>query len=451
MRAAEISSLFSQLVDPDDQQSWPAGRTVGLEHEFEVWSKTGRVDFRQIVHALGLGVRHLDPADPNAYRLASGTTVTADEAEAEFALPPLTVAPGFAGSLAAAAAHERRNLEDLLGPDLRLTGYSTHLSVAAPRRHAEAATRLYAITFASALMLLMNRSDSPGLLLRPRPGRVELGAEHVEGRALAVAALFAVGSVRACLNHVTASSSLDVERVKTCLTPDNRRYGWFIGRGSYGGDLSATGRATELPTRRGGSVTAQIHLERCWRTARSALGSDATLADLEMVDATVFGSGPLPRQLGSDPHDDARLASVAGAPEPDRAFGSMLKGRRRSGYDVVPIVLSWERAVFVVNPHDRSRPCFANVPGPRLGAFRDLLDSGCLDTLLAQYRTCTAGGRRLDERSRAATGLFDVVASRGRLLSPERYPARRRQARRAVAAHLEAVGSSIRGGQIDRS
>ena len=44
--------------------------------------------------------------------------------------------------------------------------------------------RLYTETFAAALMLLMNRDDSPGLLVRPRPGRAELCGEFTGSQAL---------------------------------------------------------------------------------------------------------------------------------------------------------------------------------------------------------------------------------------------------------------------------
>jgi hypothetical protein len=58
----------------------------GLEHEFRVLDGPRPVDFRRVIHGLGLGQPNLDPADPNAYRLPSGSAVTCDGAEAEIAL-----------------------------------------------------------------------------------------------------------------------------------------------------------------------------------------------------------------------------------------------------------------------------------------------------------------------------------------------------------------------------
>ena len=42
---------------------------VGLGHEYQVLGPDGQVDFRTVVHGLGLGRSHLDPANPNAYWL----------------------------------------------------------------------------------------------------------------------------------------------------------------------------------------------------------------------------------------------------------------------------------------------------------------------------------------------------------------------------------------------
>ena len=67
--------------------------------------------------------------------------------------------------------------------------------------------RLYAETFAADLMLLMNRIDSPGLLVRPRPGRTELCGEYIEDEPLAAAAAFVAGSTRACAAAVRRNSA----------------------------------------------------------------------------------------------------------------------------------------------------------------------------------------------------------------------------------------------------
>ena len=72
---------------------------VGVEHEYVV-SRDGRsVDFRALIHNLGLGGMALDPGDAYAYRLASGAVITCDDREAEVSTPPILLGPRFVQEL----------------------------------------------------------------------------------------------------------------------------------------------------------------------------------------------------------------------------------------------------------------------------------------------------------------------------------------------------------------
>ena len=69
-----LSREFEALVTPGcSPAAWPAGDVIGLEHEYRVFTGPRTVDFRSVIHHLDLGRPRLDPADLNAYRLASGT------------------------------------------------------------------------------------------------------------------------------------------------------------------------------------------------------------------------------------------------------------------------------------------------------------------------------------------------------------------------------------------
>src|SRR5262245_55448672 len=105
----------------------PAGRLIGLEHEFVVRSGEKVVDFRELIGQLPLGGRRLDPGDRNAHRLPGGGVVTADGREAEIALAPMVRRPGFAGRVEEEAGRARRNLATALPAGHSLEGYSTHL------------------------------------------------------------------------------------------------------------------------------------------------------------------------------------------------------------------------------------------------------------------------------------------------------------------------------------
>ena len=170
---------------------------VGVEQELRVVVDGRPVDFRSIVHDLGIDGVRADPTDPNAYRCAWGGVITSDAEEAELATPPIPVDPGFVDRVTASLRAGHEALCAALPRDHELVGFSTHLNVSVGRRRDVAFARRYARTFAPALMLTLDRADSPGLLVRPRPGRLELGGEYAEGPALRAAIAFAAGSVLA--------------------------------------------------------------------------------------------------------------------------------------------------------------------------------------------------------------------------------------------------------------
>ena len=101
---------------------------VGLEHEFSLFEGSSPVDFRRVIHTLAIDGVRADPSDPNAYRCPWGGVITCDGAEAEVAIPPVDVTPGFVDRVLDYANRGEGVLRGVL-PDLRLVGFSTHLSV----------------------------------------------------------------------------------------------------------------------------------------------------------------------------------------------------------------------------------------------------------------------------------------------------------------------------------
>jgi len=273
------------------------GVRLGVEHEFVVSGPDGVLDFRTLGADLDLGVR-ADPTDPNAQRCPWGGVVTADGREAEIATPPVPLAEGAAATVRGLAEIGRDVLAEALhaahGPDVALAGYSTHLNVTAPRRAARTHARRFASVFAPSLMLLLDRPTSPGLLVRPRPGRLELGGEYSAGADLEVALTFAAGAVLASRGPGWLHARR--LRVEVVLDPARERYGWYVDRRAVGCDLYELGRVAPLRrTRTGATVTAGQHLEQTWELARAALVGRVSEAELAVVDAVVGGDEPLPR------------------------------------------------------------------------------------------------------------------------------------------------------------
>lgn len=264
---------------------------TGVEHEYRVLTARGPVDARTIIDDLDLGPR-VDPTDPHAHRGPWGGVVTADGAEAEVATPPVLVAPSAVATVAALARRGRAVLDDALGDDRWLEGYSTHLNVSVPRRGDRRAAMRFARSFAAPLMLLLDLPTSPGLLVRPRPGRLELGGEYAESTDLEVALTFTIGAVLASRSaRRVRGLALDID-----LEPARERYGWYVDRRAFGADLYTLGRSTPLRfSGSGTTILAGQHLEATWVVVRAQLVGLLGADELAMVDAVVGSTEPLPR------------------------------------------------------------------------------------------------------------------------------------------------------------
>lgn len=270
-----------------------AAPACGIEHEFQVHDAAGVVDFRTLIHTLAVPGRRLDPADPNAYRCHWGGALTADGREAEIATPPIPLRAGFTEEVLRAAAEGRRVLSDLLPIGHQLTGYSTHINVSVPDRSSLKTARRCASRFAVAIMMLLERADSPGLLIRPRPGRLEIGGEYSDGDALRAAVLMVTGAVLCC--RTTSLGRRLPPPVLVDLKPAVERFGFYVDRKAFGEDLYVVGRESQLQVR-GGTRTAQRQLADCWGAARSRVRPYATHADLALVDDLVAGLRTLPME-----------------------------------------------------------------------------------------------------------------------------------------------------------
>ena len=413
--ARRRSAAFAQLLGAERPSGAAAGALVGLEHEFRIIRSSLQLDFRAHLDGLALGERNLDPVDPNAFRLDSGAVLTSDAREAEIALAPERRRPGFAARIAARAFAERDRLVGLVGPGLE--GYSTHISVALPQRINDRVAFLYARTFAPALMLLMDRWDSPGLMVRPRPGRLELCGEYVEGGRLRACVAFAVGSVLACVDALAAHPRrvpMPPSLIAQVL-PTDQRYGWYVDRRAFGTDLYATGRMTRLQRAGGGATSAQEQLSLAVGAAVESLGTSARSDDLVELHGMASGELPLPSEALAAPEDRAVL------PIAPSALGRALVPRRRPSFAVAPVMVTWDTLVFVIAETTTARRAFACVPRERLAAFIALLDRGRLDAAIADYLALRPRGRALSSWEQTAVpGLYDAIGARRELVARER-------------------------------
>ncbi len=342
------------------------GRLIGVEREYEVVGPDGPVDARSLWPGLPDPGVHLDPGDPLARRERTGGVITADGRHAEQATPPVVLRPGSTIEVLALAAAGREHLAQQL-PAHRLVGYSTHVSVQVADRNVVAVARLVARRLALPIMLGLDRTGSPGLLVRPRPGRLEVGGEFAAGDQLRAAVALTVGMV------LLAERSLGVRRSLLPHVPDIRpapavqRFGWYVDRTAYGPDLYRAGRSTQI-----GTASAQDILATLWARARGL--TQGLLSDNErgLVDHAIDGRRALPLE---EPQDDDRMPSTGLR---RRDYGP----RHRGGIVIEVARATWWKALLRFEGGGTVR--WMVIPGRSLDRVLDHIDIGVLDADLAR-------------------------------------------------------------------
>ena len=340
----------------------PHGRRIGIEQEFVVTRGGTTVDFASVARAGWLPGKRLDRGDPHAHRLPWGGVITADGREAEIATPPATLAPGFTNRLSDWLARGRHELDASLGSEFQVDGGSTHVNVEVADHRATSIAKRFVARHSLAMMLLLDRKQSPGLLVRPRRGRLELGGEFVTGPQLVAATVFAAAAVMDC-RRVGRRSTYG----RFLVEPARERFGYYVDRRAFGGDLYATGRSTAI-----GRRTAQWNLQRSWEIARRDAVTFATDTELATTDAVVRGDHPLPCERPDV--DDTNPSTFT-------AWGADLTAdSRRLAFGLAAVLATWEQVVFELTHHDRT--WLLAVPAERASRLVQLFAGGQLDEYL---------------------------------------------------------------------
>ncbi|MDQ1425049.1 MAG: hypothetical protein QOD72_2547 [Acidimicrobiaceae bacterium] len=345
---------------------------IGLEHEYEIQSRGRQLDARELLPELDLTGRRLDPGDPHAIRLGWGGVITTDGREIEVATPPLALRPGAIDEALNFAAIGRTQVVDALvrtiGDGFQLTGFSTHISVSVPDEIVVEVGRMVLRHFAPALMLLLDAATSPGLLVRPRHGRLEIGGEYADGDPLAAAMLVAIGATLACCRARRGGRPLP-PALRVTIAPAGQRFGWYVDRSAFGGDLYAEGVRTLLHPMRGRAMTAADHLRRSVAIAHNELVDhldDGDLVVLDHIDPT-----SLPRTTVG-PVDLRRPR-----PPAPSVHGEVLDDIVRPGFVARPVVATWDLVAFEFT--GAGARTYAKVPADRLAGYLDDLRKGRLD------------------------------------------------------------------------
>ncbi len=350
------------------------GGRVGVEHEFRLTRGVEAVDARVLLPTLRLDGARLDPGDPLAVRCAWGGVITADGKEAEVATPPFRADGDGVRRVVDAAATGRAVLAAALPDDIAIEGYSTHLNVEIEDRLCRPAALIAAHRLSPALMLL-DRRESPGLLIRPRHRRLEFGGDHIEGVALCTALVMAVGATLVAERAASSSASRRClpPELQLRIVPSPQRFGWYVDRAAGGDDLYELGRSCTFRTRDGATITAQEVLERTWELARSAVTGLLSADDIALVDDTVRGDRPLPSEAEPSVRVEPVDAGVAFA-------ASVVHTRQRGDVELTVVTATWHAIVVRARCDGRER--FIRVPGERADDFLRSVDAGELDEWL---------------------------------------------------------------------
>ncbi len=381
------------------------GALIGVEHEFRVRDASGElVDFRALVDGLAIDGRQLDPGDIHAWRIPSGAAITADGAEAEVASPPLDADEGANGEVLAHLDHVRGMLLAALPPGFALDGYSTHISISVADDREDEFALHFARTFALPYAWLAESPNSLGIYVRPRPGRLELCSDFVDGARLEACIALAVGALRA-LQRGAGPFELDV-----ALLLGVERHGYRLHRTAAFGFDSYTGpRTTSFPAAADGTILGQEILELAW----NAISRFAPASQHVLLDAVIQGT----RSLGvEETWCDTPRAFRPPSPTPD---GELLRPRNRNGLTLTAAFTTWWSTVLVVRAAGQSR--YVSVPRTHLAAFLYAFDHGELDDALRDELAAEPGGCRLstfaDANTLAAWDEVDPAA-----LSPVEWP-----------------------------
>ncbi len=406
-RVAEPEAEFDRLLGRADPV-----RAVGIEHEYAVFEAGHQLDMAKAIHQLSIDGLPIHPTNPNIYLTRLGTALMADGLVAEVAIPPVDVRAGFTGAAERWTAVGRQQL--IAAAPGRIEGGSTHISVGVDPSLNNRISTIYARSFSAPTMLLMDQQTSPGLLVRPRPGRTELCGEYLTGNALRVALAFATTAVIAIELRLRTGKQTLPPYLDVVLEPARRRYGWYIDRVAFGDDLYCHGRDARLLLAGGSAVTAGEFLIRTWELLRPVARTVLSTEELRLVDGTVDGRDPLPLE-GRDQFSPP----ITTATEP-HVLGKAMASFERPGFTLLPARATWD---WVVYSASNGRECAVlHIPRSHLGRFLQLLECGRLDRSVEEHLSASRQGQVLASHSQTSTpGLFDSIEAGPALLPHDRY------------------------------
>lgn len=398
------------------RSSWRKSRTahtlrapalIGVEQEFDLFSGESYLDFRRLFPQVVARTRSVPFRNcDSAVILDAGYMLACDGREAEFATAPVDWHGDGCLSLAREAVRCRLHMLRLLKESgvPRVSGYSTHLSVSVPIGREWEIARAFAKTVGPALILLMEARQSPGLLIRPRRGRLEIGSEYLDDeRQIAAAILLLTGAVRAYLQDPSLWRQYPRVRLKRWEAA-NIRPGIYLPHDAYGESLHERGRAAPLELTNGEQITAGKILESCAELSLCALKGQVSRSAARTLQRAVRKVGSLQIEQQRDPAVIKSRSSYRSASQA-KTLIRLASGSR----DVTPAFVDWEGAAFSWNGKDV--PLILGIPWSGLPQFFAAAEKKQIPEFIASLGPAQAQLNSLNQlRAPRAYASIDPVA-----------------------------------------
>ena len=414
---AERALHFKEQLQQGNRTLSSPAQIMGAEQEFEVWQDGVQIDFRtlfdQILSISGLDYRR---AWAHGAFLETGSLLCCDAWEAEIAVPPETIGQDVAERLTQSVLAHRSRLCSFIDAyneryltDIRLRGYSSHLSAFCPELDPAEVARVYAATMAPVMMLLLDREDSPGLLIRPRSERFEIGGDYLENETVLLpATVFFLGSYLAVFDALRSGDSshlppkLDVSKVLNAVG----RPGLFVDRSAYGEDLYKTGRNAQLSLADGSTMRAGDYAKLCWSSLRPYLVDQINADVLSRAETRLLGDVPLP----SAPIANSWVTAISNIDLALSEHQAAFVRRCRPAFEIFPHFVDWKLILYRIQSAGE-KPMFAKIPLLDLKGFHAAVENGQLDKLLSAAPPEASGSFVLDgTEDPGQPGLFTEVA-----------------------------------------
>lgn len=357
------SRTASRIQAPAD----PSDILLGVEQEFELFQNGERLDFRTLFPSLVSRLSSVPFRDSDtAVLLEAGYMLACDGQDAEIATAPISYRRAGLPTLAREVSRCRGHLLQLLANHgiREVRGYSTHVSVSVPAGHEWEFATAAACTFAPALLLLMEARVSPGLLIRPRRGRLEIGSEYIDSEEQLEACLvFLAAAAHAWAQAGTTWGKLPRVRLERWQEA-NIRPGIYLPPDAFGESLHQHGRLAVLELEQGGRTTAGKLLESAADLLLAGVDKHVSPEATRILSEFARGDRTLQIELDTDPDLIAPGGARTAAPECADII-SIVTAPQTLG--LTPRFVDWHGAAF--SPTDLKEPLVVAMPWAQLPRF----------------------------------------------------------------------------------